>query len=194
MSSARNTSRIWWKKSWNLLEHFLSFFSHDQSVTENSQSVLPNVLDSSLPKTNNLVLLSISHLNCCKYHELVFLSPVSSVPSLSLAYFQHLMILLSASAVLSLSRVWLFATPWTVACQTPCPWGFSRQEYWSGLPCPPPGDLLIPGIEPRSPTLPTDSLPSEPPGKTRGNPNALRMIWQKKIFLLPLKTQKLFKA
>ena len=46
-----------------------------------------------------------------------------------------------------------------------CPWGFSRQEYWSGLPCPPPGDLLNPGIEPRFPTLHVDSSPSEPPGK-----------------------------
>ena len=47
------------------------------------------------------------------------------------------------------------------------PWGFSRQEYWSGLPCPPPGDLPNPGIKPRSPTLPVDSLPSEPPGKPK---------------------------
>ena len=46
-----------------------------------------------------------------------------------------------------------------------CPWGFSRQEYWSGLPCPSPGDLLNPGIEPRSPSLKADSLPCEPPGK-----------------------------
>ena len=45
-----------------------------------------------------------------------------------------------------------------------CPCGFSRQEYWSGLPCPPPGDLPNPGIEPRSPTLQVDSLPTEPPG------------------------------
>ena len=45
-----------------------------------------------------------------------------------------------------------------------CPWGFSRQEYWSGLPCPLPGDLPNPGIEPRSPTLQADSLPSEPVG------------------------------
>ena len=46
-----------------------------------------------------------------------------------------------------------------------CPWGFSRQKYWSGLPYPPPGDLLNPGIEPRSPTLQVVSLPLEPPGK-----------------------------
>ena len=44
-------------------------------------------------------------------------------------------------------------------------WGFSRQEYWSGLPCPPPGSLPNPGIEPRSPTLQADSLPSETPEK-----------------------------
>ena len=47
----------------------------------------------------------------------------------------------------------------------PCPWGFSRQEYCSGLPCPPPGDPPNPGIEPRSPTLLADSLLSELPGK-----------------------------
>ena len=46
-----------------------------------------------------------------------------------------------------------------------CPWGFSMQEYWSGLPCPPPGDRPNPGIEPRSPALQADSLPSEPRGK-----------------------------
>ena len=48
-----------------------------------------------------------------------------------------------------------------------CPWGFSRQEYWSGLPCPPPGDLPNPRIEPRSPILQVDSLPSEPSGKPK---------------------------
>ena len=47
------------------------------------------------------------------------------------------------------------------------PWGFSRQEYWTGLPCPPPGDFPKPGIEPRSPTLQADSLAAEPQGKPR---------------------------
>ena len=62
-------------------------------------------------------------------------------------------------------RVHLFVTPWTTARQAPlCPWGFSRQEHWSGLPCPSPGDLPDPGIEPRSPAWQVDSLPSEPPG------------------------------
>ena len=48
-----------------------------------------------------------------------------------------------------------------------CPWGFSRQEYWSGLPCPPPWDPPNPGIESRSPALQADSLPLEPPGKPK---------------------------
>ena len=48
-----------------------------------------------------------------------------------------------------------------------CPWGLSRQEYWSALPCPPPGDLPNPGMEPRFPTLRADSLPSEPPGEPK---------------------------
>ena len=65
----------------------------------------------------------------------------------------------------SLSRVRLFATPWTVAYQAPPSMGFSRQEYWSGLPFPSPGDRPDPGIEPGSPTLKADALPSEPPGK-----------------------------
>ena len=55
--------------------------------------------------------------------------------------------------VKSLSRVQLFATPWTVAYQALQSMEFSRQEYWSGLPFPPPGDLPNPGIEPRSPSL-----------------------------------------
>ena len=67
--------------------------------------------------------------------------------------------------VKSLSHIRLFATPWTVAYQTPQSMEFSRQEYWSGLPSPSPGDLPNPGIEPRSPALQADALPSEPPGK-----------------------------
>ena len=56
-------------------------------------------------------------------------------------------------------------TPWTVTHHVPLSMGFSRQEYWSGLPFPPPGDLPDPGIEPGSPALQPDSLLSEPPGK-----------------------------
>ena len=65
----------------------------------------------------------------------------------------------------SLIHVQLFVTPWAVTYQAPLSMGFSRQEYWNGLPFPSPGDLPDPGIEPRSPTLQADTLPSEPPGK-----------------------------
>ena len=58
-------------------------------------------------------------------------------------------------------------TPWTVAHQAPPSMGFSRQEYWSGLPFSSPGDLPDPEIEPGSPTLQADALPSEPPGKSK---------------------------
>ena len=58
---------------------------------------------------------------------------------------------METQVVKSLSCVWLFVTPWTVAHQIPPSMEFSRQEYWSGLPFPSPGDLPNPGIEPRSP-------------------------------------------
>ena len=67
----------------------------------------------------------------------------------------------------SLSCVQLFGIPWTVAYQAPQSMEFSRQEYWSGWPFPSPGDLPDPGIEPWSPALQADTLPSEPPGKTK---------------------------
>ena len=73
--------------------------------------------------------------------------------------------------VKSLSHVRLFVTPWTVVYQAPQSMEFSRQEYWSGLPFPSPGDLLNPGIEPGSPTLQADILPPEPPGKS---------LWERK--------------
>ena len=64
-----------------------------------------------------------------------------------------------------LSPVQLFAIPWTVGNQASPSMGFSRQEYWSGLPFPSPVDLLNPGVKPASPALHEDSLPSELPGK-----------------------------
>ena len=69
--------------------------------------------------------------------------------------------------VKSLSHVQLFATPWTVAYQAPPSVGFSKQEYWSGLPFPSAGDLPNPRMEPGSPALQADALPSESPGKLK---------------------------
>ena len=74
------------------------------------------------------------------------------------------MLALIGVLVKSLSHVRLFVTPWTVAYQAPPFMGFSRQECWSGLPFPSPGDLPDPGIEPRSSALRADALLSEPPG------------------------------
>ena len=94
------------------------------------------------------------------------------VPS-CLSCLSWIIVTVSASPSLSektsqlLSRVRLFTTPWTVAYQASLSMGFSRQEYWSGLPFPSPGDLPDPGIEPSSPTLEADTLTSEPPGKIR---------------------------
>ena len=72
--------------------------------------------------------------------------------------------------------VQLFATPWTVAHQAPLSMGFSRQEYWSGYPCPSPGDLPKSGIEPRSPALQGDALTSAPSGKPIWEPKK-RVLW-----------------
>ena len=74
----------------------------------------------------------------------------------------------------ALSHVRCFATPRTIACQAPLSMGFSWQEYWSGLPCPPLGVLPNLETEPRSPALQADSLPVEPPGK----PVALYSEWE----------------
>ena len=68
-------------------------------------------------------------------------------------------------AVLSRSVMSDCAALWTSAHQVPLSMGFSRQEHWNWLPCPPPGDLPDPEMEPSSPALQADSLPSEPPGK-----------------------------
>ena len=83
----------------------------------------------------------------------------------NLTYSAQLIPVLLKVKVKSLSPVWLFVTPWTVTHQTPQSMEFSRQEYWSGLPLPSPGDLPNPGTEPGSPALQADALPSEPPGK-----------------------------
>ena len=94
--------------------------------------------------------------------------------------------------VKSFSCVQLFATPWTVTYQAPLSMGFSRQEHLSGLPCPPPGDLPDPGIQPMSPALQVDSLPTEPPGKPHDTKSGVKNIYpfyfgqMASIFLLQL--------
>ena len=87
-----------------------------------------------------------------------------------------------------LSHVQYFATPWTVTCQAPLSVEFSRQEYWSRLPFSSPGDIPDPGIEPGSPVLQADSLPSEPPGKP--NPHHLGFVYSlTKLIILCLQAK-----
>ena len=84
--------------------------------------------------------------------------------------------------VKSLSCVQLFVTSWTVAYQASLSMGFSRQEYWSELPFPPPGDLPDPGLEPESPALASRFFTTEPPGKP--SVYALWVVIPKKSYLL----------
>ena len=88
------------------------------------------------------------------------------------------------------SSVWLYVTPWTAARQAPLSMGFSRQEYWGGLPCSPPGDLLNLRIEPRSPALQADCVPlshQESPRSECDSSNGKHtnlMSWNSICFLL----------
>ena len=89
---------------------------------------------------------------------------------------KRLTVLFSLSEVKLLSHVQLFVIPGSVAHQAPPSMGLSRQEYWSGLPFPSPGDLPDPRIELGSSALQADALPSEPPGKPLKNPVKLRKV------------------
>ena len=104
------------------------------------------------------------------------LSPLCILATLSKARWLYVWDVLSRSVVsdsLQLHELYL--------ARFLCPWGFSRQKYWSGLACPSPGDLPNPGIESRSPVLQVDSLPSEPPGNPKitveGSLSLLKVIF-----------------
>ena len=100
--------------------------------------------------------ISLIWLQCSPWWKLRFwLHSITNLWSVSQT--RHIHVLLVKWKLLS--RVWLFVTPWTIQ-----PMEFSRQEYWSGLPFPSPGDIPNPGIEPKSPALQADSLPAEPQG------------------------------
>ena len=88
----------------------------------------------------------------------------------------------SSCAVLSDSVMSDSATSWTEPARLLCLWGFSRQETWSGLQCPTPGDLPNPGIKPRSPALQVDYSPSEQPGKPK-NPGVDSLFFLQGISL-----------
>ena len=126
---------------------------------------------------------TVSTVSASISHEVVGLDAMIFVfwmlsfkPTFSLSTFTFIKRLLNSSFIFwnrswtnmnvkSLSRVWLFVTPWTVAYQALPSMGFSRQEGWSGLLFHSPGDIPDPGIKLGSPALQVDALPSEPPGK-----------------------------
>ena len=106
----------------------------------------------------------------------------SILPEPPASYFAQPLIYCQCVCVLSHCHVPLFVIPWTVGCQALCPWGFSRQECWSGLSCLSTGDLHNAGIEPRSPTLQADSWPSEPAEKPIVNMEVLKSLSQSQHF------------
>ena len=97
-------------------------------------------------------------------------SPTSLTPASLRNYCSN-----SCLTQISVSHIQLFATPWTVAYQAPLSMEFSKQECWSGLPFPSPGDLLHTGLEPGSPALQVGSLPAELPGKPLAQINSCRI-------------------
>ena len=111
-----------------------------------------------------------------------------SFTSLSLSFFfgKNIVSVHLSHVLRHFSNVWLYATLRTAAHQAPPSMGFSKQEHWSGLPCPPPGDLPNPGIELGSLALQAVSLPSEPPRKPRWIWVGLNPTW-----LVPLKEENL---
>ena len=101
---------------------------------------------------------------CCTYACILWIKSLKPDPvGRTYGYFIFSVLCLSNLSVISNS----FRPHGLQPARLLCPWGFSRQEYWSGLPCPPPRALPNPGTEPRSPALQADSLLSELPGKPR---------------------------
>ena len=144
--------------SWELFQKLLFTIKTSQKV--------PSILflvELSSPKPPFLICIIVGSLSC------IFAGPYANkICSFYLACFIHQNVWMYVHVVLCISE-WVsevaqscptLCDPWTVAHQAPPSMGLSRQEYWSGLPFPSPGDLPNPGIEPRSPVLEADALTS----------------------------------
>ena len=129
---------------------------HPQSSGKDERT--NRILKLSLPWPNVLLLIFV-----CMFFN--FLAALSGMWNLSSLTRDQTCVLCNGKWKWKWSRVQLFSTPWTITYQALLSMGSSRQEYWSGLPFPSPGDILDPSSKPGSPTLQADTLPSEPPGK-----------------------------
>ena len=136
--------------------------SRQASYTRQSTAHVP-VNKSGIYQIFFVVLFFVFFLFCSFCFVLFFFFVFFLFCSSYIVFFNHYSFVNFVKVKL-LNHVQLFATPWIVACQAPPSMEFSRQEYWSGLPFPSPGDLPNPGIKSRSPALQADSLPSEPTG------------------------------
>ena len=117
--------------------------------------LLPSIFPSIGVFSNELAL----HIRWPKYWSFSVSPPngYSGLISFRIDYFDHLADQGACWLLIHFNRVWLFVTLWTVVPQAPLSMGFSRQEYWSGLLCPPPGDLPHPGTESGSLMSPTSA-------------------------------------
>ena len=157
----------WWLFHVLLFQNFFYFFS---------MKTLPIALPSTqIWSTHSQVdFLVISHTSYLSYcSEINFIMPrkplclEANICSVKFRIKKYILVTFQGSflSLLLLSRVWLFATPWTTVRQVPLSLEFPRQEYWSGLPFPALGDLPRPGFEPVSPALAGRFFTTEPPGK-----------------------------
>ena len=146
-------------------------WSHLSQYPKGKLSPFLKAIDSYVHSSLFLLWMMISNLhrrleNSVRNPVLCHLPSLTTLTQPVLCHFSHHS--QTAWVLTCSSHGWLSATPWTVACKAPPSIGLSRQEYWSGLPCPPPGDAPDPGIDPSSPASPafqSDYLSSDPPGK-----------------------------
>ena len=134
---------------------FLPRYSHFSWISASWIIAILKLLSRFLKK---LILTTFCQCSHVFYGRMGFRDPYSFMPEVFSEVASKISIFWRHLGFCVLSRVQLFTT-WTVAHQAPLSVGFSRREYWSGLPCPPPRDLPDPGTEPMSPALPADSLP-----------------------------------
>ena len=169
----------WWSSAWDFAFQFIAGAGGTGSIL-NQEAKIPHVSRSKK--------LNIKQKQYCNKFNKDFKNSPLQKKKKEFAGTLTYMIERKRKKVKLLSCFRLFVTPWTVAFQAPPSMGFSRQEYWSGVPSPSPGDLPDLGIKPWSPTLQADSLPSEPQGKL----NLYNKSQQIAVMSVPLPKQNIY--